>query len=78
MVLALLLLSLSAALFMRLRQRLSRVATLLVIGMGSTMIAGWTVLGANHFLNLLLISAIPISTVLIPAALQTLFVHPGD
>jgi len=78
MVLALLLLSLSTALFTRLRQRLSKVATLLVIGMGSTMIAGWTVLGANHFLNLLLISAIPISTVLIPAALQTLFVRSGE
>ena len=78
MVLALLLLSLSAALFMRLRQRLVRVAILLVIGMGSTMIAGWTVLGANHFFNILLISAIPISTVLIPAVLQTLFVHQGD
>jgi len=78
MVLALLLLGLSAALFMRLRQRLSKVATLLVIGVGSTIIAGWTVLGANHFFNLLLISAIPISTVLIPAALQTLFVHPSD
>lgn len=75
MVLALLLLSLSAALFMRLRQRLSKVATLLVIGMGSTIIAGWSMLGANNFFNLLLISAIPVSTVLIPAALHTLFVH---
>jgi hypothetical protein len=73
MVLALLLLGLCAALFMRLRQRISRVAMLLVIGMGSTMIAVWTVLGANNFFNLLLIAAIPISTVLIPAALQTLF-----
>jgi hypothetical protein len=54
------------------------VATLLVIGMGSTLIAGWTVLGANNFFNLLLISAIPVSAVLIPAALQTLFVHHGD
>jgi hypothetical protein len=78
MVLALLLLGLSAALFMRLRQRLTRVAILLVIGTGSTIIAGWTVLGANHFFNLLLISAIPISTVLIPAVLQTLFVHQHD
>ena len=74
--LALLLLGLSAALFTRLRQRLSRMATLLVLGMGSTMIAGWTVLGANHFFNLLLICSIPVSTVLIPAALHTLFVHP--
>jgi hypothetical protein len=78
MVLALLLLSLSAALFMRLRQRLIKVATLLVIGMASTTIASWTVLGADHFFNLLLISAIPISTVLIPAALQILFVHQHD
>jgi hypothetical protein len=78
MLLALLLLGLSAALFMRLRQRLSKVAVLLVIGMGSTIIAGWTVLGANDFLNLLLISAIPICTVLIPAVLQTLFVHHGE
>ena len=78
MLLALLLLGLSAALFMRLRQRLSKVAVLLVISMGSTIIAGWTVLGANDFFNLLLISAIPISTVLIPAVLQTLFVHHGE
>jgi hypothetical protein len=78
MVLALLLLGLSAALFMRLRQRLTRVAILLVIGMASTMIAGWTVLGANHFFNLLLISAIPISTVLIPAVLQSLFSNQSD
>jgi hypothetical protein len=78
MLLALLLLALSSALFMRLRQRLSKVAILLVIGMGSTVIAGWTVLGANNFFNLLLISAIPFSTVLIPAVLQTLFVHQGD
>jgi FtsH-binding integral membrane protein len=72
------LLGLSAALFIRLRQRLSKVAILLGIGMGSTMIAGWTVLGANQFFNLLLISAIPISTVLVPAALATLFVHRGE
>jgi hypothetical protein len=78
MLLALLLLGLSAALFMRLRQRLSKVAVLLVIGMGSTIIAGWTVLGANQFYNLILIAAIPVSTVLIPAVLQTLFVHHGD
>jgi hypothetical protein len=78
MLLALLLLSLSAALFMRLRQRLSKLAILLVIGMGSTMIAGWTVLGANVFFNLLLISAIPVSTVLVPALMQTLFVHHGE
>jgi hypothetical protein len=78
MLLALLLLALSTALFMRLRQRLSKVAILLVIGMGSTMTAGWTVLGANDFFNLLVISAIPVSTILMPAALQILFVHPGD
>jgi hypothetical protein len=78
MVIALLLLGLSAALFSRLRQRLSRIAVLLVIGMGSTLIAGWSVLGANNFFNLLLICAIPVSTVLIPAALQALFVHHGD
>jgi len=78
MLLAFLLLGLSAALFIRLRQRLLKVAILLVIGMGSTIIAGWTVLGANHFFNLLLISAIPISTVLIPAALATLFVHQAE
>jgi hypothetical protein len=77
MVLALLLLALSAGLFTRLRQRLSRVAAVLVIGMGSTLIAGWTVLGANNFFNLLLISTVPVSTVLIPAALQTLFVRHG-
>jgi hypothetical protein len=75
MVLALLMVGLAAVAFVRLRQRLTRVAILLVIGMGSTLIAGWTVLGANQFLNLLLISAIPISTVFIPAALQALFVH---
>ena len=78
MVLALLLLGLSAALFLRLRQRLSKVAALLMIGTGSTIIAGWTVLGANQFSNLVLISAIPISTVLIPAVLQLLFVHHSD
>jgi hypothetical protein len=78
MVLALLLLALSAALFTRLRQRLLRVAVLLVIGMGSTLIAGWTVLGANNFLNLLLICSVPVSTVLIPASLQNLFVHHDD
>ena len=66
----------SAALFMRLRQRLLKIAILLVIGMGSTIIAGWSMLGANHFLNLLLISAIPVFTVSVPAVLQTLFVHP--
>ncbi len=75
MVLALLLLSLSAALFMRLRQRLSKIATLLVIGMGSTIIAGWSMLGANDFFNLLLLSSIPVFTVLIPAVLEILFVH---
>jgi len=75
MVLALLLLSLSAALFMRLRQRLSKIATLLVIGMGSTIIAGWSMLGANNFFNLLLLSSIPVFTVLIPAVLEILFVH---
>ena len=78
MLLALLLLGLSTALFIRLRQRLSKVAILLGIGMGSTLIAGWTVLGANQFFNLLLISAIPISTVLIPAMIYTLFVHQSD
>jgi hypothetical protein len=78
MLLALLLLGLSAALFIRMRQRLSKVAILLIIGMGSTTIAGWTVLGANQFFNLLLISALPISTVLIPAAIYTLFVHQSD
>jgi len=78
MVLALLLLGLSAVLFLRLRQRLSKVAALLVIGTGSTVVAGWTVLGANQFFNLVLISAIPISTILIPAVLQLLFVHHSD
>jgi hypothetical protein len=75
MVLALLLLSLSAALFMRLRQRLSKIATLLFIGMGSTIIAGWSMLGANNFFNLLLLSSIPVFTALIPAVLEILFVH---
>ncbi len=75
MVLALLLLSLSAVLFMRLRQRLSKIATLLVIGMGSTIIAGWSMLGANNFFNLLLLSSIPVFTVLFPAVLEILFVH---
>jgi hypothetical protein len=75
MVLALLLLSLSTALFMRLRQRLSKIATLLVVGMGSTLIAGWSMLGANNFFNLLLLSSIPVITVLIPAVLEILFVH---
>jgi hypothetical protein len=78
MVLALLLLSLCAVVFMRLRQRLSKVVTLLIIGMGSTIIAGWSMLGANNFFNLLLIAAIPVSTVLIPTVLHTLFVHPGE
>jgi hypothetical protein len=75
MLLALLLLSLSAVLFMRLRQRLSKIATLLVIGMGSTIIAGWSMLGANNFFNLLLLSSIPVFTVLFPAVLEILFVH---
>jgi hypothetical protein len=75
MVLALLHLSLSAALFMRLRQRLSKIATLLFIGMGSTIIAGWSMLGANNFFNLLLLSSIPVFTALIPAVLEILFVH---
>lgn len=78
MVLALLLLSLSAAIFMRQRQRLLKVAALLMIGMGSTMIAGWSILGANIFFNLLLISAIPVFSFFIPALLQTLFVHPSQ
>jgi hypothetical protein len=78
MVIALLLVGIAAVMFTRLRQRLSRVATLMVIGMGSTLIAGWTVLGANDFFNLLLISAIPVSAVLIPAVLQTLFVHHAE
>ena len=75
MVLALLLLSLSAVLFMRLRQRLSKIATLLVVGMGATIIAGWSMLGANNFFNLLLLSSIPVFTVLFPAVLEVLFVH---
>ena len=32
-------------------------------------------LGANNFFNLLLISAIPVFTILVPAVLQTVFVH---
>jgi hypothetical protein len=75
---ALLLLSLSGALFIRFRHRLSKVAVLLVIGMGSTLIAGWGMLGANNFFNLLLISVIPVSTVLIPAALQGLFLSSPE
>jgi len=43
--------------------------------MGSTIIAGWGMLGANNFSNLLLLSAIPVFTVLIPAVLEALFVH---
>jgi hypothetical protein len=78
MVLALLLLGLSALVFTRLRPRLSKLAALLMIGMGSTAIAGWSMMGANNFFNLLLMSAIPISTVLVPAALQSLFVHPSQ
>jgi hypothetical protein len=32
-------------------------------------------LGANNFFNQLLISAIPVFTILVPAVLQILFVH---
>jgi hypothetical protein len=78
MVLALLLLSLCAALFLRLRSRLAKTATLLSVGMASTMIAGWSMLGADDFFNLLLISAVPVVTVMLPAVLQTVFAHQNQ
>jgi len=75
MVLALLLLSLSAAVFTRLRRRPLKVASLLMIGMGSTTIASWSMLGANNFLNLLLISSIPVFSFFVPAGLHLFFHH---
>ena len=46
--------------------------------MASTMIAGWSMLGADDFFNLLLISAVPVVTVMLPAVLQTVFAHQNQ
>lgn len=75
MVIALLLLGVVAAAFTRLRQRVYKIGLLLIIGMGSTVVAGWSMLGARSFFGLLLLVGISLFTFLVPATLESVLGH---
>ncbi len=75
MVLALLLLGAVSAVFIRIRQRVFKTGLLLVVGVGSTIVAGWSMLAARSFFNLLLLTGISLFTFLLPATLETVLGH---